>query len=48
MACPHATREAAYIKSFQPSWPPAAIKSALMTTSNFYLNYIILMHICRP
>lgn len=32
MSCPHATAAAAYIKSFHPTWSPAAIKSALMTT----------------
>ncbi|XP_022743352.1 cucumisin-like [Durio zibethinus] len=34
MSCPHVSASAAYIKSFHPTWSPAAIKSALMTTAS--------------
>ncbi|PKA63134.1 Cucumisin [Apostasia shenzhenica] len=37
MACPHATGTAAYVKSFNPTWSPSAIKSAIMTTA-FVMN----------
>ncbi|XP_023553562.1 cucumisin-like [Cucurbita pepo subsp. pepo] len=33
MACPHVTAAAAYVKSFHPTWSPAALKSALITTA---------------
>ncbi|KAJ8528452.1 hypothetical protein K7X08_022144 [Anisodus acutangulus] len=33
MACPHATAAALYVKSFNPTMSPAAIKSALITTA---------------
>ncbi|KAK8955755.1 hypothetical protein KSP40_PGU021729 [Platanthera guangdongensis] len=33
MACPHASGTAAYVKSFNPTWSSAAIKSALITTA---------------
>ncbi|TKY56800.1 Cucumisin protein [Spatholobus suberectus] len=34
MSCPHVSGAAGYVKSFHPTWSPAAIRSALMTTGN--------------
>lgn len=35
MSCPHVSAVAAVLKSYRPSWSPAAIMSAIMTTGQF-------------
>ncbi|MFS8003645.1 putative cucumisin [Helianthus anomalus] len=41
VACPHVAAAPAFVKSFHPKWSPSAIKSALMTTGKWYLNYVL-------
>ena len=36
MSCPHISAVAAIIKSYHPTWTPAAIMSAIMTTGKFF------------
>eukprot|EP01018_Ginkgo_biloba_P000514 Gb_14510 [translate_table: standard] len=38
MSCPHAAATVAIVKAYHPTWSPAAIKSAIMTTSSILDN----------
>jgi len=38
MSCPHISAVAAIIKSYHPTWTPAAIMSAIMTTGKFFFS----------
>lgn len=40
MACPHVAGVAATIKSWNPSWSPSAVRSAIMTTGKYLINLI--------
>ncbi|KAI3907736.1 hypothetical protein MKW98_008413 [Papaver atlanticum] len=39
MACPHVSGIAALVRSFHPTWSPAAVKSAIMTTTDYIDHY---------
>jgi len=38
MSCPHVSAASVLLKAMHPTWSPAAIRSALMTSGNFYIK----------
>lgn len=40
MACPHVSAAAVLLKAMYPTWSPAAIRSAIMTSGNFKINIL--------
>lgn len=43
MSCPHVSAVASVLKSYRPSWSPAAIMSAIMTTGRFSYSFFIIL-----
>lgn len=42
MSCPHVSGIVGLLRNLYPSWTPAAIKSAIMTTGEKFFNFCIL------